>query len=845
MRILHIRLVNFIGIHAARGLKDVEYDFSDIDKPIIQLYGPNRCGKTVLIQQLHPFSSINLNGDERSDLSLILPKEMGMKNIVYEFNNDIYDITHTYKPNSTGTNHTVSSSIKKNGEELNPSGGVNLFNTLINNIFGINKYTFQFIINGTQLASFASMSTVQRKNLLNKAMGIDVYDKIHKMSTDDYRFTNKMLTSLGNSKEYALTKYGSCENLKMFLDQKQSEFDTLTKDLNNVKSQMDVLSGKINTLKTQNITQEINECERVLNMFKTVQNELGEIDNNTYDRLVDEQISLNSDISECKNKRMMLLQDIDNLHSKKEDIENTIRNNKRLKDDYDNMVQMKSDITNKISSISIPIETTQPSTYYVTLISIGKMINNMCREISTCLNENHLKLMTDMICKDIDVAAFIIQEGSLLMDSEKEKTVISRIQSMINTIDGDFYTDKECDKISNCVYWKTHDILSKYFKSLQTTGESNKRFTTYDIEQFDHAYKNVLSIKRMISQSNIEEDMTFMFNIKSIMQNICEHVSGIDVSLIGQYMESAINLETRFRLLSQLNDIEERLKLMENVVISTEDTAETLKILSDQISSKTTESNELMNRINMLTNDISINDRKRMLLSQIKHVNLDDVQKKYQKYLNMNAILSTSISEHDSLESEYYNINNTLVGVNEELKELKRTYEQVIEASDKITSLSADDNMYRIIAEATSSTKGKPVLAIREEIENALIMTNRLLDVMYDGEIEMLTPTIDENNFLLPFRSGSHTSKDVRYGSQSESCLISLALSLSLASSLTKGMIPLLDEIDSPLDIDMIPRCMDMLLEMLIMLKCEQCFVISHHFDNNSKFVYKFEIERM
>jgi predicted AAA+ superfamily ATPase len=75
MKIIYIKLTNFIGVHAAMGLKEVEFSFDNIDKPIIQIYGKNRCGKTVLIQQLHPFSSINLNGDERSDLSLILPQE--------------------------------------------------------------------------------------------------------------------------------------------------------------------------------------------------------------------------------------------------------------------------------------------------------------------------------------------------------------------------------------------------------------------------------------------------------------------------------------------------------------------------------------------------------------------------------------------------------------------------------------------------------------------------------------------------------------------------------------------------------------------------------------------------
>ena len=93
-------------------------------------------------------------------------------------NGEVYNITHTYKPTPSG-NHTVSSSIMHDGEELNPSGGVNLFNTIIENILGINKYVFQFIINGTQLTSFANMSYTQRKTLMNKAMGIDIYDKIH------------------------------------------------------------------------------------------------------------------------------------------------------------------------------------------------------------------------------------------------------------------------------------------------------------------------------------------------------------------------------------------------------------------------------------------------------------------------------------------------------------------------------------------------------------------------------------------------------------------------------------------------------------------------------------------
>ena len=825
MKILFIKLINFIGVYASRGLKEVSYDFSKIDKPIIQLYGPNRCGKTVLIQQLHPFSSVNLSGDDRSDLSLIIPCEMGLKNIVYEFNGSVYDITHTYKPNSHGTNHTVSSSIKKDGEELNPSGGVNQFNTIINNIFGINKYTFQFIINGTQLGSFASMSTVQRKNLLNKAMGIDIYDKIHKMSTDDYRYTNKLITSLNNTKEYILSTYGSYEDLVTTLEMNKSRYDQMLKGLNDKKSKMDALEGQISLLRKEDIARELSETQNLMNIFDSVRSEMGDIDDSTYEKLVDEQIKLNADISEMKNKRLMILQDIDNLHAKKEDIENTLRNNQRLREDYENMLSMQDDIKRQISNLAIDMTPSSPSSYYTTMISVARLINGICKEIGLSINGKHLQILNDMIQKDIDVSAFIIQEGSLLMDSEKEKSVIGRIQNMLNTIDGDWV--EECPKLDTCVYYKAYQTLTKYFKASQSSDPS--KFTQYDMEQFDHAFKNVLSIKRVLSQQTLDEDVQFMFNIKTIMKNVNEGDFGIDMKPLQHLMENAINIETRNRLITQLNDIEKRLSVMKDVVMTSTDVNSTLREIEGKINSKNEEVQRIKENLDALTNNLSINDRKRMLLSQIKHVKYSDLQMKLNKYLGKSTMLSNAEVEYTELSNQYNLDMIEFSNLERNLKSLNDDYNQYNKTVGEITKFSNDDSTYRIIAEATSSTKGKPVYAIRDEIEKALMLTNRLLDVMYDGDIEMLTPVIDENNFALPFRSGDHSAPDIKHGSQSESCLLSIALSLSLGSSLTVDMVPLLDEVDAFIDHHMKDSFVLMIQEIMSTLNIEQTFIISHN----------------
>lgn len=821
MKIIYIKLTNFIGVHAAMGLKEVEFSFDNIDKPIIQIYGKNRCGKTVLIQQLHPFSSINLNGDERSDLSLILPQEVGIKNIVYEVDGDVYNITHTYQPTRSG--HSISSSILHNGNELNPSGGVTIFNNLIEKILGINKYVFQFIINGTQLTSFGNMSTTQRKNLLNKAMGIDIYDKIHKLATDDYRYTNKLITSLNNTKEFILTTYGSYENLCTMLNQKQEEVNLLTQNIDMTKSRMDQLSGEISIIRNQNIHQELIEVNNQMAAYKNVIDELGSYDTDMYDKLVEEQISLNSSLSTLKNERLMLIKDKDILYSKKNDIENTIINSQRAANDYNNMISMKNELIQKLENIVIETHVNGSSAYYKSMISLGQVINDTCTEIIACLNEKHLKMFSEMIERGIDISAFLIQEGSILMDSEKERSTVSRFRSMINSIEGE-YPDNECP-FGNCIYLKTHKMLDTYFKSYQSTTDS--QFTQYDLEQIDHANKNVQTIKRLIN-TEIPVELKDIFSIEHIMKNIANNKIGIDIKYVTYLMEEAAKIEQRSQYVSQLSDIEKTIENMKKLLLPTDNMDDTISSINNQISELNQRDITINDEINKLSNLLDINDKHRLMLSQVKHINIDELTKRHMKLSQLSEKLQSAEQEYNTLIANYNVMTNRLGLLTNELKTISDAYNQYNNTVVEIDRHDTLNGRYKVIAEATSSTKGKPVIAIRDTVEDALFLTNRLLDIMYDGEIELLTPTIDETSFTLPFRCGSHTSNDIRYGSQSESTLLSLALELALSASLTKYNVPLVDEIDAYLDSFMHDSFLMMLQETMATLKMEQMFLISH-----------------
>ena len=821
MRITYIKLTNFIGVHAAMGLREVEFSFEDIDKPIIQIYGQNRCGKTVLIQQLHPFSSINLNGDERADLALIIPKEIGIKRIVYEVDGEVYDITHTYTPSRSG--HTISSSIIHNGKELNPSGGVTLFNSLIERILGINKYVFQFIINGTQLTSFGNMSTTQRKNLLNKAMGIDIYDKIHRLATDDYRYTNKLITSLNNTKEYILSTYGSYETLCVLMKQKQEESETIQRMLNDTKSRMDTLQGQISVIRNQNPSQELMTVNNQLVAYKNVVNEMGSYDPNMYEVLVQEQISLNASLSSLKNERLMLRKDIDLMYEKKSNIENTMLASKRAADDYNNMIQMKTDLVSKIDNISIELSTSASSSYYRSMIQPAQAINDICTEILSCLNEHHMEMFVDMIHNGVDIAAFLIQEGSVLMDTEKEMSAVSRVRRMIEGVEGE-WVDKECAFV-NCVYRKTHKMLDTYFKSYQSTTSS--QFTQYDLEQIEHAHKNVLTIKRLLNQ-DIPIELKDVFNLNNIMDNVRLKRVGIDVSYIKYLMEEAAKSEQRNQYVSQLNDIERTIENMKKLLLPTDNMDDAIRKIESEINTLKEKDVSLGNEIDNMSAALDTNDRKRLLLSQVKHINVDDLNSRHGKLSVLIQRLTESEQELESLSSKYNELSYRANVLTNELKTISDAYNQYVSTVAEIDKHDTMNGRYKIIAEATSSTKGKPVIAIRETVEAALTLTNRLLDIMYDGEIELLEPTIDETSFSLPFRCGTHTSSDIRYGSQSEATLLSLALEMALSSSLTKYNVCLVDEIDAYLDTYMHDSFLMMIQETMATLKMEQLFLISH-----------------
>ena len=825
MKILYLKLINFADIYAAMHKTEVEFDFKSIDKPIIQIYGKNRSGKTVLIQKLHPFSSINLNGDDRNDVPLIIKGETGLKQIVFEMNGIVYQFTHTYKPTSHG--HTVSSSFIKNGEEMNAAGGVNTFNQLVDRELGINRYVFQFVINGTQLTSFAGLNQTQRKTLLNKAMGIDIYDRIHKMSTEDYRYTSKLISSLNNTTEYLLKNYGSYETLKATLDTTESQYEALSKNMSDIKSKIDQHMGVVTSLRSQNIEQSLYDINQKVQHYESVVQMFGTFDVDLYDKLVDEQIQLNQSLNECNTKRLILLKDQDTLFEKRDTLNDEIASMRRSSEDYNNLQNLRNDLLQKIDKIVITHNIETSSNALLSTIPLAQAINDTSREIKVCLNDNHLQLFCDMILNNVDISAFLIKEGSVLMDTEKEKNTISRIRSMLSTVPGDHI---ECGYNDQCLYKNTFDRLSQYFKSYESVTDG--KFTQYDLEQFEHAYKNYQTITRLI-RSEVPMELTYDFSIKSIIHNLKSMKESIDVDHIKDLATYATNIELRKQYIHQLQEVDQHIEHLKHNASNITNPDEKLQVINQQLSTIANDISTVESNINQIKMDLQTNADKRVQLSSIKNVDIKDLMKRQQQLSKQVDNLHATQQVLVDMSNDYQSLQSQSIQLQQQLKILQDANQQYLQTMEEIAKHTVMNQRYKIISEATSSTKGKPVSAIKDTMNHALQTANRLLNVMYEGEIELLQPVIDETSFTLPFRCGVNKSDDIKTGSQSESTLLSLALSMSLSSLLTHYNVFLLDECDGYLDTSMRDAFVTMLHDIMSTLKMEQMFIISHSIQPN------------
>ena len=238
MKILSVKLVNYIGIFNGIGKREFSYDFTNAT-PIVIIEGRNGSGKSTLLNALHPFP------DSNSDL---IPGVPAMKHIVYGLNGNVYSITINYPIKSNGERDTSKISILKNGIECNKSLNVTTATQFIQNEFELDTGLLSLSQLSSEDKGLASKRPAERKRFVNSRLSdLSAYNAIHKTLTERSSTMKSMLNSLATK----INNLGgnNVEAIKMDLNKlkkSQSKYQLSIEDLNRKIGALEMVKESLN-----------------------------------------------------------------------------------------------------------------------------------------------------------------------------------------------------------------------------------------------------------------------------------------------------------------------------------------------------------------------------------------------------------------------------------------------------------------------------------------------------------------------------------------------------------------------------------------------------------------------
>ena len=827
MRVTYLKLENVAGLYVGSNINSIEIDFKKAMNKITCIVGKNGDGKSCLISAITPFA-YTTSLDDRSSISFILPKKNGYKEIHYQNNEDTYIIKHYFK--ASKDTHTVKSYFMKNGEELNENGNVTSFNSLVELHFGLTQEMMRLVRIGTNVNSFVTLSPAKRKEYIGKLIEeIELYINIHKKINGDLRVV-KTLLQTNNNNLY------NCHVDDPIL--KRQEMKKIDKDIKGYEKERDDIIGKIGKLSSLMKNNDINdlrkkyqEASSAVEEFDRLSNNIDEygLSNVSLDQLISKRNNLSNEKIDTQSKINSLRISIDNIMRNIERLEINIKritadnDIKSLINAIDNLRSILDNTPNIIKTFR-PIGASSQEVYDI--LSRLQSFNQISKMIFS-LGDKPLKLYIKMKNERKDVARWLKEQ------SKKRMTRIntSDLRSLVNKIfDQDTIIGPNCnaDQFNDCPYYRLSEELISIRDELNEELQDEE--TLRNIQIIDNNICNILNELDRYMDLGIPEVIKDQFKEKNILERMDSHLPMFDLSHLQEYLSIQKEYEIYKQNMDKLTQYQQQLSVYKNAGINqyTEEIENQRSLISQYNSNILTLENEMK----------SINDKLYKVDNEISLVTRYNDSKKYQNVFQstLNSTkkllepLETAAQEKMELDFQLKHTTNAINAARQEYRTIENTlneYDRLIKEGKKLTKINTNLNT---ILEVVSTKKGIPVIYMKHYLDRIQKLSNQLLDLIYDGELTLAPFNVTPETFEVPYIKNGKMIPDIKYGSQSEIALTTMALSFALANNLSGTYnILLLDEIDAGLDDTNRAAFLKMLYMQMNTLHAEQVFIISHN----------------
>ena len=873
MKLLSIRLENYIGIYNGRGDNILEVDLSQSTSNIVIIRGSNGSGKSTLLKALSPL---------QDDNNAIIPGLEGKKTLRYLYNNEVYEILYVHPVKTDGSRGQVKMQVYKgmNRVELNPTWNVTSGKDIIFDLFNLDANFLTLSQLSSEDRGLADKKPAERKKFVNSIInGIEVYNNMYKVITKKYS-TFKNLISTISSK---INQIGNIEelnsrynNITRQVEDVSRERDRAVIEASKIDAEIGILTRDNNLEEFYKINEEIRENldyiraskSQVINLSK---GELSSEDLNELKDIIDRSLrTFDKDISKWKSEEAVANAKIENISREKEDtfksLQTKITKRGTLLDGgfSDSDLSLYKDTKTKIAELENDINSLNSSIKNLSeaeaLVNAMEMIVPVLDSLYNGLDATTKKEKYDFVKTTLDNdGKYVDQTIELTRTYNEVSRTVTELESEILAYEILFdkakslaLRPKDC-KIDDCSFVKEaieasskhpekriNDINKEIsesktlLKSLEKDIESYKELYDFN-KRFTNLHGMVLSFRKLLEKSPVNyiidpyqllasldhmEKLMIDFNQIRGIFNIITTKSNYE-EIIESLKEPAAKYEANKALIDELDSDIASLK-------------DKLSTISLQLTTEKESIDETTNNISITEFKIEVYTKCKSLVDEC--IGLEERNNELQSQINsLSDIafkakdLETRMDEAKSRADRLNNDLNAILSERDKIASNKTLLEDYIRDLDLYNK---NFSILETIRYYLSPTTGIQTVFMRTYMGNIILKANELLSLIFNGQFIIQPFVINEAEFRIPCLGNGLVNDDISSMSTSQICMISMILSFAiLSNSSTDYNILKLDEIDGGLDTENRIQFIGLLKQLITMVGCEQCFLISHNME--------------
>ena len=878
MRLLSLRLENYIGIYNGMGLSSIEIDFSKCIHKVLIIKGDNGTGKSTIFKALTPLADSSID---------YIPDKTAIKEIAYETDfQTILNIKYEslVKDGIRRPTKCYLNRLNPDGsiENLNPSNNITTAKEVIYDVLGIDDNFITLSQLSANKKGLGGLKPSERKRYVNSIISsLAAFNSIHKLITTKSTVLKSIIDSY-------VTKLSQIGNIAIVEDAIKK--DTLAlKELDNKKNG---LISEIATIKAE--LSRLDSSGNFLDDYKNLSmrkiilekeiRDLPDIEEYSEEKL----IQYEKDMAKYEANEEMLSSRAKELLDEESKINNNITELTIKLDSLYNKEHM-DDLNSKIESTKKELESYKPyfhlfKTYkdiseqdYETVKLVIEKFNSTVENIFQTYSETVRKESMNSLRTGKNEV--ILDHTEILSGLEKQlddlRTEKRNVEFLNNRSKDYNKIPDDCNHKSDCPFIK--DVV-------EAKNALRSRQSLYSLSTKINSTLDAIESAKNLAEENMIKTQC-LYEMKSILEYI-QSMSKIIRKFPGTESLDSINtlyhnIEHGIRLNFESVDKYQEFKNISTIVSALEEDLHSYESAKEKLISANAEIRILQEKIDIdLKNLSTIRDSKLSIFAEIEKIRsskmeieivLDSIRYakiNKAKFEEVSVELNEITNKIESMEKNTVLIKDLTDKLNRRASELSSLQNTDLPAISK----AIEENKYRMVLFEQYTRDSQEYAAKYNEVQmikkytsihgiqtvymsvfmnSILNTTNTLLRLLFGGRFALQPFIINENEFNIPCAdSEGRVREDISLMSDSQLSMISMLISfVLLRNSSNRYNIIKLDEVDDNLD-SMNRIQFSILIEQIMNdLGFDQCLIISHNneldLSNTDIVILKMESQEM